>query len=92
MSVLHYYVVDRVHDDNAVVVDDMGRAVTVPAVLLPERIVEGSVLRVPVTGEAEAQWSRARIDDEEVDRRRRRSAEFAEQLRHSDEHGFITQP
>jgi hypothetical protein len=89
MPSLHLYAVDRVHDPDAVLVDDTGRAVTLALDRLPPGIAVGTVLRVAVDEAGTAEWESAVIDEEETERRRKKSAELTERLRHSGPHGFI---
>ncbi len=48
---------------------------------LPEDAEEGSVLVVPVGDDGEPDWSAARLDEEERERRRRASQEILDRLR-----------
>jgi hypothetical protein len=89
MAAEHLYAVDKLHREDAVLVDDQGRAARVPLSDLPQELTENSVLRVPVSGDDAPDWSGATIDQDETERRKRQSADFTEKLRHSDEHGFL---
>lgn len=85
----HHLAVDKVHASDAVIVDDHGRAFTVPLGELPAGLAERTVLKVLVADDGTPDWSSAEIDDGETRRRQRRSADLTEKLRHSDEHGFL---
>ena len=85
----HFLAVDRVHQSDAVILDDHGRAFTVPLNDLPEGVEARSVLRVVVADDGVPDWSSAAIDEGETERRKRLSADLTDELRHSDEHGFL---
>ena len=89
MASLHHLAVDRVHEEDAVIVDDHGRAFTVPLSALPSGLVARTVLEVLVADDGMPDWSSARIDVDETQRREQRSADLTEKLRDSDEHGFL---
>lgn len=89
MASPHFLAVDKVHASDAVIVDDHGRAFTVPLRDLPSGVAERTVLEVLVDDEGTPDWSSARIDQAETQRREQRSAELTEKLRESDEHGFL---
>ncbi|NIW37535.1 MAG: DUF3006 family protein [Gemmatimonadetes bacterium] len=75
------YTVDRLKDHHAVVVSDEGELVDLDRDELPEDAEEGSVLVVPVGDDGEPDWSAARLDEEERERRRRASQEILDRLR-----------
>lgn len=75
-----FYAVDRVASDNAIVVDDEGRAQTVPLTEFRRGIAETMVLRVPIDNAGEPTWSAAVVDPDETERRRRKSAQFLKAL------------
>jgi hypothetical protein len=85
----HYLAVDRVHESDAVIVDDHGRAFTVPLDQLPDGMEPRTILRVAVAGDGTPDWTTAAIDPEETERRKKASADLTEKLRQSDEHGFL---
>ncbi len=85
----HFLAVDRVHESDAVILDDHGRAFTVALNDLPEGVEARSVLRVVVADDGEPDWSSAAIDEGETERRKRLSADLTNELRGSDEHGFL---
>lgn len=85
----HFLAVDRVHESDAVILDDHGRAFTVPLNALPDGVEARSVLRAVVADDGEPDWSSAAIDEGETERRKRLSADLTDKLRGSDEHGFL---
>ncbi|UCF41023.1 MAG: DUF3006 domain-containing protein [Gemmatimonadota bacterium] len=89
MAAPHYLAVDKVHASDAVIVDDHGRAFTVPLSDLPAGLAERTVLKVIVADDGTPDWSSAEIDARETERRQQRSADLTERLRHSDDHGFL---
>jgi hypothetical protein len=89
MASPHYLAVDKVHTSDAVIVDDHGRAFTVPLSELPPDLAERTVLEVLMADDGTPDWSTATIDERETQRRQRRSADLTEKLRGSDEHGFL---
>jgi hypothetical protein len=89
MASPHHLSVDRVHASDAVIVDDHGRAFTVPLSELPPDLAARTVLEVLVADDGTPDWSTAKIDEGETQRRQQRSADLTEKLRDSDEHGFL---
>lgn len=89
MASPHYLAVDRLHASDAVIVDDHGRAFTVPLDRLPPGLAERTILRVLVGDDGNPDWSSAEVDEAETQRRQRRSADLTDRLRDSDEHGFL---
>jgi hypothetical protein len=89
MATEHYLAVDKVHDTDAVILDDHGRAFTVPLDQLPKGLTERAVLRVMVDDAGDPDWSSASLDTPETNRRKRLSAELTDKLREADEHGFL---
>ncbi len=89
MASPHYLAVDKVHASDAVILDDHGRAFTVPLSELPTDLAERTVLKVVVADDGTPDWSTAEIDAGETQQRQQRSAELTEKLRDSDEHGFL---
>jgi hypothetical protein len=85
----HYLAVDKVHASDAVILDDHGRAFTVPLNELPPGVAERTVLKVLVADDGTPDWSSAEVDEAETQRRQQRSADLTEKLRSSDEHGFL---
>jgi hypothetical protein len=69
----HFLAVDRVHENDAVILDDHGRAFTVPLKELPEGVAARSVLRVVVADDGEPDWASAAVDEGETERRKRLS-------------------
>ncbi len=89
MASEHYLAVDKVHEADAVILDDHGRAFTVSLAELPAGLAERTVLKVVVAEDGTPDWTTAAIDNPETERRKQRSAELTEKLRSSDEHGFL---
>jgi hypothetical protein len=89
MASRHHLAVDKVHTSDAVILDDTGRAFTVPLSALPPELAERTVLEVLVADDGTPDWSTATIDEVETQRRQRLSADLTEKLRGSDEHGFL---
>lgn len=75
-----FFTVDRVSSNDAIVVDDEGRARTVPLSEFTGGIAETMVLRVPIDNAGEPTWSAAVVDPHETERRRRKSAQFLQAL------------
>lgn len=92
MSDIEYWTVDHVGSDRAVVVDDKGRAETLPLSVLPAGVEKLAVLKVEVSADGKIDWSTATVDDSETDRRRRHSEDISKRLRLSDPQGFIYMP
>ena len=85
----HYLAVDRVHESDAVIVDDHGRAFTVPLDQLPGGLERRTILRVVVAADGTPDWTTAAVDPDETQRRKQASADLTEKLRGSDEHGRL---
>ncbi len=64
-----HYAVDRIEGTTAVLKDDDGRPIAVPLARLPERIRQGSVIRVVHDRTGKPDWAGAVIDHEEAERR-----------------------
>jgi hypothetical protein len=79
-----FYAVDRVTSDKAIVVDDEGRAQSVPLTRFKGGIAETMVLRVPIDDSGEPDWAAATVDPDETERRRRKSAQFLQALQEHD--------
>ncbi len=84
---MSHYVVDRIEGKTAVVVGDDGKRFDVLVDHLPRGAKEGTVLRLDAQHTID--WSRARIDDAERDRRLKRARENLDRLRASDPGGDI---
>lgn len=65
-----------------------GRQEDVPVTLLPARVREGAVLRVPEPGGSPA-WAHAAVDDELREARLREAEEVLERLRRRDPGGDV---
>jgi hypothetical protein len=85
----HFLAVDKVHESDAVIVDDHGRAFTVPLAQLPPGVAERTVLRVVLGDAGTPDWSSAAVDETETRRRMRRSQELTDKLMQADEYGFL---
>lgn len=79
-----YFAVDRISSGYATVVDDRGRARSVPLHQFKGGIAETMVLRVPVDASGDPNWQAAVVDTSETERRRRKSAQFLQTLREHD--------
>ena len=89
MPTLHDFSVDRLHESDAVLVDDHGRALTVPRGQLPQGIAERAVIRVEVDAAGTPNWGTAQLDPDEAKKHKRDSDELSQKLRESDQYGFI---
>jgi len=89
MATLHDFSVDRLHESDAVLVDDHGRAFTVPRDQLPQGIAERAVIRVDLDAAGNPNWATAEIDPDEAKKHKRDSDELSRKLRESDRYGFI---
>lgn len=89
MATEHSFTVDRLHEHDAVLVADSGRAFTVPLDRLPSGLEIRMTLRASVDDAGDPDWSTATIDREETERHKRPSTELSDKLRDSDEHGFL---
>jgi hypothetical protein len=92
MPGVEHWTVDHVGASQAVLVDDKGRAVTLSLSDLPAGLEKLAVLTVEVPENGVIDWSRATVDTEETDRRRRSSEDISRRLRLSDPQGFIYMP
>jgi hypothetical protein len=68
-SAEHTYVVDRIDQAVAVLVDEQGRTASVPVDRLPAGTGEGVVLRIPFEQNV-PNWSQAMVDRTATERRR----------------------
>jgi hypothetical protein len=85
-----FFSVDRFEGNVAVLVSDTGDSVEMPRFELPKGLREGSVLRVPFGLQNRPDWSRAVLDKEEEERRRKEAQRTLDELKHSDPGGDIT--
>jgi len=92
MAATRFWTVDHVGKSDVVLVDDEGRATTLPQARLPAGIAKLSVLAVEIDAAGTPDWTTAAIDDAETERRRRKSEEIGSKLRYSDPKGFIYMP
>ena len=84
------WVVDRIEGATAVVVEDgTGRTLDVSRSLISVAVEEGTVLKVPVTGEGEPDWRSAEPDDELRRRRLAEAQDVLEQLKTRDPGGDV---
>ncbi len=79
-----YYAVDRISAQTAIVVDEEGRAASIPLRRFKKGIAESMVLRVPIDDGGEPDWLAAEVDAAETERRRRKSQEFLQALQEHD--------
>ena len=84
-----FYAVDRFEGPSAVLLDDAGRAITVPAARFPPKLKEGDVLRVPEK-DGTLDWGRAVIDKRETERRRSDAKHKLDELKERDPGGDVT--
>lgn len=89
MSTQQRYSVDRLHEADAVLVDDDGRALTVPRKRLPRGVEERAVVVVSVDAAGAPDWSTATVDSSEAEKHKRDSDELSRRLRESDQYGFL---
>ena len=82
------YVVDRIEQSVAVLVDDGGRTASVPVGRLPAGTAEGIVLRIPFTTGV-PNWSDAMVDRAETERRREAARRVVEDLKDRDPGGDV---
>lgn len=90
MATEHLFFVDRIEAGKAVLVDDTGRASSVPLDQLPSGLEERVVVRAAMDQSGGVDWRGAAVDLEETERRKRASGALLEKLRKTDEYGFIT--
>ena len=83
------YVVDRLKSVHVELVSDDGELVELSRSDLPEEVEERSVLVVPLDDEGKPDWSGARLDEEERERRRRASQEILNRMRGRDPGGDV---
>ncbi len=84
MAERRYFAVDRISAQMATLVDEQGRALSVPLRRFKKGIAETMVLRVPLDSAGEPDWLAAEVDTEETERRRRKSHEFLQALQEHD--------
>ncbi len=85
-----FYAVDRLEGQMVVLVGDDETTVDVPRSNLPTRAREGTVLRVELGADGRPDWSSARIDDKERERRLKAAQERLNRMSESDPGGDIT--
>jgi len=85
-----FYAVDRLEGQMAVLVGDDESTVDLPRSSLPARVREGSVLRVELGSDGKPDWSSAKIDDKERERRLKSAQERLNRMSASDPGGDIT--
>ena len=85
-----FYAVDRIEGHFAVLVSDEGAQVQVRVEDLPAEAGEGTVLRVSLDPNGMPDWSIARIDSEEADRRTDESRRILRELQGRDPGGDVT--
>jgi hypothetical protein len=82
------YIVDRIEQAVAVLVDDNGRTASVPTERLPAGTGEGVVLRIPFERNV-PNWSQAMVDRAETERRRDAARSVVEELKERDPGGDV---
>jgi len=85
-----FYAVDRLEGQMAVLVGDDESTVDLPRSSLPARVREGSVLRVELGSDGKPDWSSAKTDDKERERRLKSAQERLNRMSASDPGGDIT--
>ena len=85
-----FYAVDRLEGQMAVLVGDDETTVDLPRTNLPARVREGSVLRVALGADGRPDWSSAKIDDQERERRLKAAQERLDRMSESDPGRDIT--
>lgn len=80
MPTEQFYIVDRIKEEQAVLLDDEGHAMSVTLDQIPSGASRGSVLRVTLTADRAPDWSSAQIDEAETEKRRRQSGEILKKL------------
>ncbi len=85
-----FYAVDRLEGQMVVLVGDDETTVDLPRRSLPARVREGSVLRVELGADGRPDWSSAKIDDQERERRLKAAEERLKRMSESDPGGDIT--
>jgi hypothetical protein len=84
-----FYAVDRLEGKVAVLVSDDGATFDIERSQLPARLREGSVLRVQMES-GRPDWSTAKIDSGEQERRLKAAQERLDQMKRGDPGGDIT--
>ena len=82
-----YFAVDRISAQAAIVVDDQGRARSIPLNHFQGGIAESMILRVPIDDAGEPNWVAAMVDTAETERRRRKSQQFLKALQEDEPGG-----
>lgn len=85
-----FYAVDRLEGKIAVLIGDDESMVEVPRSDLPARVREGSVLQVGLDAKGKPDWSSAKSDDKERERRLKAAQERLDRMSKSDPGGDIT--
>ena len=83
-----FYAVDRLQRKRVVVVGDGGETREVSRDELPAQLREGDVLRVPLR-QGEPDWASARVDEDEMARRRSEAQRLLDRLRRRDPGGDV---
>lgn len=84
-----YFAVDRIEEAHAVLIGDDGSQHEVPRKQLPKGISESSMIEVSVDGTGRPDWTSARLDPAEGERRMKRAMKRLEDLRKRDPGGDI---
>src|SRR2546430_8552506 len=84
-----FYAVDRLEGPMAGLVGGDETTVDLPRRNLPARVREGSVLRVALGADGRPDWSSAKIDDQERERRLKAAQERLHRVRRSGPRGDI---
>ena len=84
-----FYAIDRIEGAMAVVVADDGTSADVQRTLLPARAREGTVLRVSLGSDGRPDWSSAKLDETERQRRLKAAEEQLKKMSQGDPGGDI---
>jgi len=84
-----FYAVDRLEGQMAVLVGDDESTVDLPRRDLPARVREGTILRVELGADGRPDWSSAKIDDKERERRLKAAQERLNRMSESDPGGDV---
>jgi hypothetical protein len=85
-----FFAVDKISAEKAILVDDEGRALSIPLSQFQGGIAETMVLRVPLNEGGEPNWYAAVVDTQETERRRRKSQQFLRALQEHEPGGDVT--
>jgi hypothetical protein len=90
MAAEKFYTVDRIEEEQAILVGDAGDELNVALGELPKGLAEGTVLRVPLAAAGDLDWPSARIDADETERRLNEAERLLSDLRRRDPGGDVS--